>query len=124
MLGVVTFVPLLVIVYLVVRTLQFMIGIADSGGSAAPEELGDLFRELLVINVATSLVLILLMGFYIWHVVAGGVRKDPTHQVLWVVVIVLVPPVAMPVYWFLYVWPEPGRDAANGRDERSGEGRR
>jgi hypothetical protein len=64
------------------------------------------FRLLMAAHLATMLIMMVLLVFYIVHVF-----KNPAlvgdKRVLWAVVLFMGNIVAMPIYWFLYVWREP-----------------
>lgn len=64
------------------------------------------FIVMIVLNVATSLLSLGLMIFYIVHVVKSDeLTKD--RKVLWAVGLLLATPIVMPIYFYIYFWREP-----------------
>jgi hypothetical protein len=66
----------------------------------------DAFRYILVLHMATMLMMLGLLAFYIVHVFKNAALRDD-RRTLWALVLFLGGPVSMPVYWWLYVRPSP-----------------
>lgn len=82
--------------------------IVYSFGFAAPPAEGDSgipapFKYLFVLHLLTMLLMFVLMVIYIVH----AFRTDLVPQdkkILWVVVLFFGSFLAMPIYWYLYMW--------------------
>lgn len=82
----------------------FMTEMHHSG--AGPEAFPIAFVVLFALHFLTMLWILGLLVFYILHVFqTNRVPKD--QKALWAVVLFLGGPLAMPVYWYLYIWREP-----------------
>jgi hypothetical protein len=57
------------------------------------------------------LIMLALLVFYIAHVFKNTALVGD-RRILWAVVLFMGGPIAMPVYWFLYVWRGPHLAAA------------
>jgi hypothetical protein len=62
---------------------------------------------LIVGHLATMLISVALLAFYIVHLFRNA-RIDGNMKAVWAIVIFMGGQLAMPVYWYLYIW----RDAA------------
>jgi hypothetical protein len=63
------------------------------------------FHTLMVVHGATMLVSVLLLVFYVVHLFkTDHVARD--QKALWGVALFLGSPIAMPIYWFVHVWPD------------------
>jgi hypothetical protein len=77
------------------------------------DSVGDEWDVLLPLHVATMLLTVGLTVVYVLHVFRSGrVRED--QRLLWAAIIFVGNVLAMPFYWYLYVWREPAR--ADGAD--------
>jgi hypothetical protein len=89
--------------------IAFMIGsFARVTSTTEQEGAFKSFQVLMAAHLGTMLIMMALLTFYIVHVfknpaIAGDKRT------LWAVVLFFGNVIAMPVYWFLYVWREPLR---------------
>lgn len=63
------------------------------------------------LHFLTMLVMLALMVIYIVHVFKTD-RVPQDQKALWAVVLFLGNAIAMPVYWYLYIWREPPVTAA------------
>lgn len=73
---------------------------------AEPEGFPVAFAVIFALHFFTILWIFGLLGVYIWHLfVTDRVPKD--QKALWAVVLFLGNMMAMPVYWYLYIWREP-----------------
>lgn len=106
LLGVLSFGPAVGLVWTTVLMAIGFFTLANAGGSADPEQLVDLIRRCLPVSIVTSVITLALLAFYIWHLVTHGERKDGGFVVLWCLLLVLLPLIAMPVYWWLYIRPK------------------
>ena len=68
-----------------------------------------LFFVIFALHFFTIVYMFGLIGFYIYYIFkTDRVAKD--KKALWAVVIFLGNMIAMPVFWFLYIWGEPITD--------------
>ena len=90
-----------IFLFFVVVLLQiFMMSLATQ---APPEEIPLFFKIIFPLHFLTMIWIVSLIAFYIWHIF----RTDLVPQdkkALWAVVIFLGNVLAMPVYWYLYIW--------------------
>ena len=70
------------------------------------------FELLMVLHIGTMLIIIAAAVAYVVHAWRSP-RVPKDQRTLWVIVLLLGGPIAMPIYWWLYVRPSgSGRDAA------------
>jgi hypothetical protein len=101
--GAVTLLPFIYFVYFI----NFMIGFSHSQN---PAEAQAQFAAIFRLHLTTMLLIIGLIASYIVYLFKTDfVPKD--KKALWAVVIFLGNLLAMPIFWFLYVWrPLANRD--------------
>ena len=69
------------------------------------------------LHLLTMLLVLGLLGFYMVYLFRTD-RLAEDRKLLWVVVLFMLNVFAMPVFWYLYIWPEePPEDAAQGQPE-------
>jgi hypothetical protein len=78
----------------------------------APGGTFESFQVLMVAHVGTMLISAGLLTFYIVHVFKNPALAGD-RRTLWAVVLFLGNVIAMPIYWFLYVWREASRNVAH-----------
>jgi len=71
---------------------------------AEPDE--KLFFIIFPIHMLTMIVVVALEVFYIVNVFRND-RVNKDMKVLWAIVLFMGNMIAMPIYWFLYIWREP-----------------
>lgn len=99
---------LLMPIYLVLFMTQIFMDMGDASGESF------LFRHFEVFFAIHGFVMLLqfvLIVFYIVYLFKTS-RVPAEQKALWAIVLFMGAPVAMPVFWFLYVWREPGVAAA------------
>jgi len=106
-LGVVTCLPLIYMVAFFLCMVYFM----SSPGIMAPEPAGPdagFPISFLILFVVHAGVMVLTIGLLIYYLVRLFRHDDvpADNKMLWGVVLFLGGPIAMPVYWYLYVWPD------------------
>jgi hypothetical protein len=69
------------------------------------------FAALFIVHLATTL---LIMGLAIFYVVHAWRNVEVDTRALWVIVLILAAPVAMPIYWWSRLWN--GVETGNGTD--------
>lgn len=73
-----------------------------------PRAVFQSFQVLMIFHFGTMLIIAALVTFYIVHVFKSSALLGQ-KQALWAVVLLLGSVIAMPVYWYLYVWREATR---------------
>ena len=63
------------------------------------------FFAIFPIHILTMLLMFALTAFYIVNVFRNE-RVNKDTKVLWAIVIFMGSIIAMPIYWYLYIWPE------------------
>ena len=100
-LGLLTLWPfayLILFFFVIVSTIVF----APGTGEAGPP---PLIALILPLHLLTMLLVMALMVFYIVNVFKNN-RVDKDKKVLWAVVLFLGSMLAMPVYWYIYIWKD------------------
>lgn len=69
------------------------------------------FMALFVAHLLTIFLIMGLMPLYIILAVKSD-RLDQTTRIIWVVLLCMLGMLAMPVYWYLYIWREPSVNLA------------
>jgi hypothetical protein len=96
-----TFLPAL---YMVLFFASFAL---TSASAAGPKLIFDNFAVFMAVHLAMMLLMIALITFYIVFLFkTDRVRND--MKAVWAVAIFMGSIVAMPVFWFLYIWPGEG----------------
>ncbi len=65
-----------------------------------------LFAVVFLLHCFTMVEGLCLLAYYIYHVFTTD-RLPQDKKALWAVVIFLGSAIAMPIYWYLYIWKEP-----------------
>jgi uncharacterized membrane protein len=82
----------------------FYMSFAITTSATEPSE--RTFFLMLLIHLLTMIIIMALLTFYIINVFRNErVKKD--MKILWSVVLFLGSFVAMPIYWYLYIWRDP-----------------
>jgi hypothetical protein len=77
----------------------------DNGDGAG---VGPAFGVVVAFHLATMLLMLALTVIYVLHALRSGtVPQD--QRLLWVVILFVGNVIAMPIYWWLYVWKEGDR---------------
>jgi hypothetical protein len=104
LIGAFTFWPIL---YMFIFFGVFMTGFFMHPGSSMQPEAGfRSFQVLMGVHLGTMLLMMALLTFYIVHIFKNSAIAGD-KRTLWAVVLFFGNVIAMPVYWFLYVWREP-----------------
>ena len=84
-----------------------VVGIATIAGGGDPDnDLPIPFGLLLALHLLTMLVTLALIVISVIDVFRNP-RVDPDHRIMWLILILLGGIIAMPVYWWLHIRPEP-----------------
>jgi hypothetical protein len=65
----------------------------------------DSFDVLFRVHMATTLLSVGLLVFYIVHIFQTKLLASD-QRIMWLLVILFLGPLAMPIYFFKYVWPD------------------
>ena len=100
LLGLVTLWPFAyVILFIVVIAAEFFM--PGSGGPGPPPLIALIFP----LHLLTMLVSLALMVFYIVNVFKNN-RVENDKKALWAIVLFMGGMIAMPIYWYMYIWKE------------------
>jgi len=105
-LGVASLWPLLYMLIFICYWLYMVLWITShpEGGGGAPGGIALLF----IVHGITMVWLLALLAIYIYDVFNNS-RVDKDKKALWAVVLFLGNVIAMPIYWYLYIWAEDSR---------------
>jgi hypothetical protein len=103
--GIATLWPFLYMVFFFLVVFSSVFFMNSSRGPESGPPL--LFLVIFPLHLLTMLGIIGLSIFYIVNVFRND-RVDKDKKVLWAVVLFLGNMIAMPIYWYLYIWKEPG----------------
>jgi len=78
------------------------------------------FIVIFLLHLLTMLWIMALTVFYIVNVFRNG-RVDKDKKVLWAVVLFMGNVIAMPIYWYLYIWKEPAVTLSRPASLNSGD---
>ena len=79
---------------------------ASSGNGDRSTGMPFLFVLIFLLHVFTMLEMFILIAFYIIHLFKND-RIPNDKKALWAIVIFCGSLIAMPVYWYLYIWKTP-----------------
>jgi hypothetical protein len=115
LLGAATLWPLLYTGIFVGFWFSMMLGMSTGRMPVPAEPFGGM-RLLFGLHCLTMASMVALLAVYISDLFRNP-RVRPDQKTLWAVVLFLGNIIAMPVYFSLYIWPEPGPDvpAASGK---------
>jgi hypothetical protein len=98
---------------------MMMLAFSGGGDSAGPPRI---MMIIFPVHFLTMLEIFALLIFYIVHVFKTD-RVPHDKKALWAVVLFLGNMIAMPVYWYLYIWKEPVKSTPGQRTEGGGANR-
>jgi hypothetical protein len=110
LIGVLTAWPLVYFILFFV----FMFGTVIISGFFGREPLGGLIVLVFVLHMFTILLSFALIAFYIVFLFKTD-RVDADKKALWAVVLFLGNMIAMPVFYYLYIWKKPEEETALSR---------
>jgi len=102
LLGLATLWPFFYLILFFVVIFSTVVFRPGSGESGPP----PLIALILPLHLFTMLAVMGLMVFYIVNVFRND-RVDKDQKALWAVVLFMGNMIAMPIYWYLYIWREP-----------------
>jgi hypothetical protein len=97
--------------YFVFLLSRFMPTFEAMSSSTAPEQFFRNFDLIFRLHLLVMVLIVALMAFYIIHLFRTD-RVPNDKKTLWAVVLFLGNLLAMPVYWYLYMWPRASEGAA------------
>jgi hypothetical protein len=92
--------------------------ISDCCGGGPPSTLPSIFLIIIPLHLLTMLEMVALLVIYIVHVFKTD-RVPQDKKALWAVVLFLGNMLAMPVYWYFYIWPAQVPPASEPRQSDS-----
>ncbi len=104
---------------------MFVISLIGNGVIAVVEQPGREFLDglrffaIMIPHMLTVFLMSGLMIFYIVHVIMTTRIAENKTKALWAALLYLFNMLAMIVYWFMYIWPEP-KVAAGEAEQTSG----
>ena len=111
LLGLATLWPFLYMILFLVFILSSILFLPPGDGKESGPPF--FFAVLIAVHLLTMLWIIGLTVFYIVNIFRND-RVEKDKKVLWAVVIFLGNMIAMPIYWYLYIWKEvPARSLAS-----------
>ena len=75
-------------------------------GPASVNSFSAIFPIILYLHIFTILVLVVLLVIYIMNIFKNY-RVAKNARVSWVIRIIIFNVIAMPIYWYFYIWKEP-----------------
>jgi hypothetical protein len=106
LLGIATIWPLIYMV-LFIGFIFLTLFLTGGGGPSQGGGLPGFFLVIFVLHFLTILWIWALIAFYIFNVFKND-RVEKDKKVLWAVVLFMGNVIAMPIYWYLYIWPDHG----------------
>ena len=103
--GLLTVWPLLFVVLCVAAVVGLFAGAALAGDAGSDPAAAFFVPVMMAGALATMLVSLALLVFYVVHVVMNPTLTTEL-RVVWAVLIFMAGFIAMPIYWYLYVWPQ------------------
>ena len=101
LLGLATLWPFIYFILFFVVIFSTILYLPGSEESGPP----PLIALILPLHLLTMFVTLALIVFYIVNVFRNA-RVDKDKKALWAVVLFMGNMIAMPIYWYLYIWPE------------------
>ena len=84
-----------------------VVGIASIAGDGDPDDDFPVpFGVILALHLLTMLIIVVLLVVYVVDVFRNP-RVPQDQRVMWLIVILLGGPIAMPIYWWLHMRPTP-----------------
>jgi hypothetical protein len=88
------------------------------GGASEGGAFPFLFMLIFPLHVLTILWIWALIAFYMVNVFKND-RVDKDKKVLWAIVLFMGHMMAMPVYWYLYIWRDNGKSSSTLNEHRA-----
>ncbi|HEU4797095.1 MAG TPA: hypothetical protein VFT02_15785 [Pyrinomonadaceae bacterium] len=96
------------IVYMFLFFVFIFAGLVFGAGAGEPEPGGiqPMLALIFGLHLLTMVAILALTVFYIVNIFRND-RVDKDKKALWAIVIFMGNAIAMPIYWYLYIWKEP-----------------
>jgi hypothetical protein len=114
LLAIATVWPFFYMIIFFVFALSMIFLAPRAGGEGGPA----LFMIIFPLHLLTMLLIMGLTVFYIVNVFKNE-RVEKDKKVLWAVVLFMGNMIAMPIYWYLYIWSEEKRPSVGSNDRRA-----
>jgi hypothetical protein len=109
LLGVLTAWPIVYTVFFIVTLISFILtGFKEPGTDGMP----PMLKVIIALHILTMLVIIGLAVFYIVFIFKTDYVEE-SKKTFWVVVIFIGNMIAMPIFWYLYIWRMPAKEKTN-----------
>jgi hypothetical protein len=102
LLGVLTVLPPLYLVTFIVFFISMILTIDKQPASGG---MPPVFQALMIAHLLTILLMFCLVTFYIFHVFNNNMIPQD-KKVLWTILIFMGSFIAMPIYWYLFIWKD------------------
>lgn len=108
LLGTLSFIPLISIIAYFVIMFKFVFGVManQEHGLAEPTELFTAFLPAIILIVLGALIGTFLFIYFLILAIKDKSSSD-NDRILWVLLLVLISPLAFPLYWYVRLWTNP-----------------
>lgn len=106
------------VVFMILLTgfMFFQILVMDTGNKPPTEEMFFLMKIIMPLIAVTVILVFVQIALYIRHICrTGAIQQD--NKALWIFAILCGGMIAMPVYWYLYIWKKTESESS-GRSAR------
>ena len=106
--GVLSFLPILLLIVFLVMFLRTFPGFIEWDHDPTAQEVISVFGPVFFIGILMGILSLGLLVFFIMHLVRNK-NMDGTERVIWVLVFLFAGLVGYPIYWYMRIWKdEPG----------------
>ena len=91
------------VVYMCLFVAAFAYSFSRAGSSTEPTGILGLIQYIFILHLFTMLFILVLLTIYIVHAYRTDLVPND-KKVLWVVILFFGNAIALPVYWYLYMW--------------------
>jgi hypothetical protein len=108
LLGILSFIPLISIITYLVIMFKFVFNVMANKGQdlAEPTEFLSSFLPAIILVVIGALLGTFLFIYFLILAIKDKSSKE-NDRILWVLLLVLVSPLAFPLYWYVRLWTNP-----------------
>ncbi len=108
LLGILSFIPLISIITYLVIMFKFVFNVMANKGQdlAEPTEFLSSFMPALILVVIGALLGTFLFIYFLILAIKDKSSKE-NDRILWVLLLVLISPLAFPLYWYVRLWTNP-----------------
>ncbi len=112
-LGIATIWPIAWMFIFMISMLTFFFSFAGRPGQPEPGPMLFLFPVIILLHFVTVFGTLALIIYYIFDIFKNE-RLEQNSKIMWTILLFLAGMLAMPIYWYLYVWRDAPRGAAFG----------